>query len=511
MFDTLSDGFRKATSRLTGKSVLTEKILSEAIEDIQNSLLEADVAYPVAKQFLHDVKEKTLGQKVSLRAGQGEARMRVTPKDHFVQICQQELEALMGPVDTNLAFPSNRPGSIMLVGLQGAGKTTAAGKLALYFSTQKKRKPLLVAADIYRPAAVEQLKTLGARVGVPVFSLENASPVEICRQATYKAVELGCDTLIFDTAGRLTVDEALMQELVDIKKQVHPDHILLACDAMMGQDAVTTAQAFTQALDLSGFIMTKLDGDARGGAALSIKQVTGKPIKFLSTGEELDRLEVFRPEGLASRILGMGDVLGLMSDFEKVAGEERQEDAMRMLEGQFTLKDFYEQITLIQKMGPLQDVMAKLPMQHLLPKNASVNEKELLRIKAMIDSMTAEERMRPDLIAESRARRIARGSGRSMQEVAELMKKFKAMRSMMGNLGKGLLGRIPGMGSLSQMNQLRKMASGGGLDGGGMEGLMSQFGLNQKIPSFSAAARTIDRDKVKKARKAAKKGRNKRR
>jgi signal recognition particle subunit SRP54 len=412
-------------------------------------------------------------------------------------------------VDANLAFPTNRPGVLMLVGLQGAGKTTAAGKLALFLSSQKKRKPLLVAADTYRPAAVDQLKTLGARIGIPVFSLENQTPVEICRQATYKAIELGCDTLILDTAGRLTIDEKLMQELMDIKKHLHPDHILLACDAMMGQDAVTTAQAFNQALDLTGFIMTKLDGDARGGAALSIKQVTGKPIKFLSTGEDLTRLEEFRPEGLASRILGMGDILGLMSDFEKVAGEERQEDAMRILEGQFTLKDFYEQITMIQRMGPLQDLMSKLPMQHLIPKNASMNENELLRIKAMIDSMTAKERLQPDLISESRARRIARGSGRNMQEVAELLKKFKAMRSMMGKLGKGLMGKIPGLGSLSQMNQLRKMASATGGEGeGGLDGLFSEYGLNKKAPGFT---RTIDRDKVKKARKDAKKSRNKRR
>ena len=517
MLDVLSDGFKKATEKFQGKARLSEDNINEAMGDIRRSLLEADVEYSVAKTFLSRVKEKSLGEVVSLKAGKGNDKLKVTPGDHFIKICKEELEGLMGPVDTSLSLPNNRPASIMMVGLQGTGKTTTTGKLAKYL-IRNKRKPLLVAADIYRPAAVNQLKVLGERIEVPVFHMENTSPVEICKQAKQKAMELDCDTLLFDTAGRLTIDDKLMDELSDIKSECTPDNILLVCDAMMGQDAVTTAKAFHERLELSGVVMTKLDGDARGGAALSIKEVTGAPIKFLGMGEDLERLEEFRPDGLASRILGLGDIVGLMEDFERVADGDSEEEAMRMLSGQFNFKDFYEQISMIQKMGPLKDIMAKLPMQNLIPKDVNVDERELGRIKAMIDSMTEKERLNPNLLyqSQSRAKRIAVGSGRSQKEVSELVKRFKTMHSMMGNLGKnmgGLMGKVPGMNKLSQLNQMRKMATGGGMpDMGSLANMMGGMdGLGAGKSSGSQAFKRVDRDKVKKARRAAKNSRKRNR
>jgi signal recognition particle subunit SRP54 len=370
---------------------------------------------------------------------------------------------------------------------------------------------------------------LGQKVGAPVYHEAGLDPVTICKNAWAQALELKCDTIIFDTAGRLTIDETLMAELSSIKEQTKPDMIFLVCDAMMGQDAVTTAKAFHERLGLDGFIMTKLDGDARGGAALSIKEVTGAPIKFLGTGEELDRLEVFRPQGLASRILGMGDIVGLMKDFERVSKGDQEEETLRLLSGNFNLKDFYEQIAAIQQMGSLKDLMAKLPMQNLLPPGVNVDDRELGTIRAMIDSMTEKERLYPDCINVSRAGRIAKGSGRKLKDVQELVKKFKDMRGMMGKLGKnmgGLLGKIPGMKGLSQLNQMRKLASaarggaGGGVPdlgalGGGAGGLGGMMppgfpGFDGGLGAGSLGKRP-DRDKLKKARKAAKKNRQKNR
>ena len=285
MLDILSDGFRVARQKLTGKANLSEANIDEAIGEIRKSLLEADVEYGVAKDFLAKVKAEALGTSVQLRAGAGAQRIRVTPADHFVQICKTELEALMGAHDATIHFAVNRPTTIMMVGLQGSGKTTTTGKIAHYLMTKHNRKPLLVAADIYRPAAVEQLKVLGKKLNVPVFHIEGAKPQEICEKAHLKAFELDCDVVILDTAGRLTIDSALMAELDEIKLRARPDNIFFVCDAMMGQDAVTTAKSFNDRLDISGVIMTKLDGDTRGGAALSIRRITGKPLKFLGMGE----------------------------------------------------------------------------------------------------------------------------------------------------------------------------------------------------------------------------------
>lgn len=518
MLDVLSEGFRQAKLKLKGKAVLTEANVGEALEDVRKSLLEADVEYDVAKAFLSQVKEHALGQTVQLSAGKGQEKLKVSPADHFVQTCQQELEKLMGPVSTELNLPRNRPATIMMVGLQGSGKTTTTAKLCKFLMTKEKRRPLLVAADIYRPAAVDQLKVLGSRLGVPVFNIPGASPVEICQKATAKAYELNCDIILFDTAGRLTIDTALMDELKAIKDATRPDNILLVCDAMMGQDAVVTAKSFNELLDLTGFVITKLDGDSRGGAALSIKKVTGKPIKFLGMGEDLDRIEEFRPEGLASRILGLGDVVGLMKDFERVSEKDQEQEALKMLQGQFSFKDFYEQIAMIQKMGPLKDIIAKLPMQDMIPKGLVVDDRELTKIKAMIDSMTEKERTAPNILNDSRMRRVAKGSGRSPKEVTELVQRFKSMRSMMSMVGKnmGLLGKIPGMGQLSQLNQLRKAAQsmgGQGMGGlGGMGGMMPP-GMSGMFGGGGGAPikRNEDKDKLKKMRKAAKDARKRNR
>ncbi len=518
MFDVLSDGFREAKLKLKGKAVLNEANLKEPMEAVRKSLLEADVEYGVTKTFLKRVSDKALGIEVSTRAGSGANRMNVSPADHFVQICHEELEGLMGPVNTELNFASNRPTVIMMVGLQGSGKTTSTGKLARYLIKNHKKKPLLVAADIYRPAAVQQLKVLGERVGVPVFSKENASPVEICREAIQKAYDQNNDLILLDTAGRLTIDEALMQELVDIKAIAKPDNIILVCDAMMGQDAVTTARSFDERLSISGVIMTKLDGDARGGAALSIKEVTGKPIKFLGMGEDLDKLDEFRPEGLASRILGMGDVVGLMEDFQKVSAGDQEEQALKMLQGQFSYVDFYKQIEMIQKMGSLKDLIAKLPMQDMIPKGVNVDDKELTRIKAVIDSMTKRERIGMDELNRSRMTRIAKGSGRPLKDIEELHKRFIQMRQMMGMFGKnmgGMLGKIPGMGALNNLNAMRKMGqsmAGGGLGGfPGMGGGMPDLGAMMGGLGGAASKPSFDRDKQKKMRKDAKKARKKNR
>lgn len=497
MLDILTNGFKKASESLQGKATLSKENLSDALTEIRKSLLAADVEYLVAKKFLAKVQDKALGEKVQIKAGKGKNKRRVSAGDHFVNICKNELEELMGQGDTELSLPS-RLASIMLVGLQGTGKTTTSGKLAKFLHDRKRRKPLLVAADIYRPAAVEQLKVIGRKIGVPVFHVPGATALEICHQAHAHAKDIGCDTIILDTAGRLTIDQELMQELADIKTKLKPDATLLVCDAMMGQDAVTTAQSFNERLELSGFIMTKLDGDTRGGAALSIRAVTGAPIKFLATGEGMDAIEAFRPEGLASRILGMGDIVGLMDDFDRVVEEDREEDTVRMLQGKFNLNDFYEQISTIQKMGSLKDVAAKLPMQDLIPKDAKLDDRELLRIKSMIDSMTPNERLSPNIINPSRVKRIAAGSGRNTGDVQGLLQKFHMMRKMIGGLGKkmGVLGRIPGANQLMQMNRMRQMMQGGA-------------GALPRVPP--SPTKRVDREKLKRIRRAVKNSRKKNR
>lgn len=547
MFETISKGFRAARERLTGKGELTDDVVNAALKDVRLSLLEADVEFGVVKKFLQSVKEKALGEKVQLVAKKAGDTMRVRPEDHFVKICHDELIGLMGPVDTSLNRARKGCTGIMLVGLQGSGKTTTAGKLARKLQ-KAGYKVMLVAADVYRPAAVHQLKVLGEKLGVPVFSREGADPVDICTDATDHAAAENLDFVIYDTAGRLTIDEKLMAELDNIKTRVQPANIFLVIDAMTGQDAVNTAKAFDTRLDCSGVILTKLDGDARGGAALSVKAITGKPIKFLGIGESLDKLDEFRPEGLASRILGMGDIVGLMNDFTEVVDEEQaMKDAEKMLSGSFTMDDFLNQVKTIQSMGSMKDILEKMPLGQMFGANIppealekAADDKELVRVEAMIRSMTKEERKDPevflddgegsghsrlsrrhkrtehkrakekdpnDLKAEdfvaSRIRRVSRGSGRTEEEVRGLISRFLVMRGMFGMLGdmfggllpgmpqkpQGLMDKLPGMKMLKQANAMRKLLSdpnalgslmnslGGGGMPGGMPGMPGMPGL----------------------------------
>ena len=516
MLETLAKGFRTARERLTGVAELTDEVIEDALRDVRLSLLEGDVEFRVVKRFLERVKEAARGKQVELRAKSKEYGTRtITPDQAFIAICQDELIKMMGPVETELRWAKKGATGIMMIGLQGSGKTTSVGKLARWLEKTKNKKPMLVAADIYRPAAIDQLKALGDRLGMPVFSLEGKDPVTICREAATRAAQEGCDVIIYDTAGRLAIDEPLMQELEDIDKAATPANIFLVLDAMTGQDAVNVAEAFNQRLNLDGVIMTKLDGDARGGAALSVKEITGKPIKFLGMGESLDKLEEFRPEGLASRILGMGDIVGLVKDFEQVVNAEKaEEDALRMLKGKFDMQDFLEQIRLIQKMGSLKDLFEKLPFFNGgLPEGVNLDDRELTKIEAMISSMTREERTNPqvfvattweDFVATSgkqakrrradfntgRVKRVSNGSGRSEQEVKELLQKFAQMRQMMVQLGAstGLMGKIPGFKQFSQMKKLANMdinalmSAGGGLppglgEGAGMPNMPAMPGI----------------------------------
>ncbi len=504
MFDVLSRGFEKAKSSLLGKTVLTPENISEALENIRVSLLEADVNYDVVKKFLASVQEEAVGQLVKLRASSSSKKMKVSTSDHFVRICQKELEKLMGDEDSSLNF-SSKITKFMMVGLQGSGKTTSAAKLARYLIEKYQKKPLLVAADIYRPAAIEQLKVLGQRIDVPVYSEDSKNATSICQNAYRYAAENGRDTIIIDTAGRLTIDTALMQELADIKQALSPENILLVCDAMMGQDAVTTSTAFNDELDLTGVIITKLDGDARGGAALSIKSVTGKSIKFLGMGEDLTKLEEFRPQGIASRILGMGDVVGLMQDFEKVVDEDSEEKATKMLQGSFNFLDFYEQLEMMSRMGSMKDMIAKLPMVNSTMLD-QIDESILDKYKVVINSMTKKEKLNPALLNKSRIERIAKGSGVGLKTVEEFINKFFMMKKMMSSFGKGLLGKIPGLRNMAGLSRLAKMGPSGisslfsGAMGGGGTGSTSMY-----------TKKKVDREKAKKLKKQAKKSKKKNR
>jgi signal recognition particle subunit SRP54 len=480
MFDALAKGFKAAKNRLAGLSELTEQNVESALREVRLSLLEADVELGVVKAFLARVREKALGEVVRVRVkGNDGQTLKVSASDAFVKICHDELIAFMAPGEAGaLVFaPKGQLTGIMMVGLQGSGKTMTCAKLARWLQKEG-HKPLLVAADMQRPAAVEQLKILGQQASVPVFEVPGASPLEICRQALAhaRAQKGACDVIVYDTAGRLAVDEVLMHELVDIKEAVKPDNVLLVIDAMIGQDAVKTSKTFHDRLHLTGVVLTKLDGDARGGAALSVKEVTGAPVLFAGVGEQLDKFEEFRPDGMASRVLGMGDVVGLMKDFQEVVDEkDAAEKAMRMLEGDFTLDDFLEQIRMIQKMGSIKDLIAKMPgMGDMIPPGANIDDQELVRVEAIIQSFTRFERRDPNaLIREpTRVTRIAKGSGQPEQQVNELVQKFLFMKQMMGGLGAnmGMLGRMPGMKNVAMAKQLRKqMAAAGG--GAGLMGM----------------------------------------
>ncbi len=428
MFQEISEKFDGIFKRLRGHGKLSEKNISETMREVRRVLLEADVNYKVARRFIASVEEKAVGQNV-LKS--------ITPGQQVVKIIHDELAGLMGEKQDPLTFSNRVPGTIMLVGLQGSGKTTTAGKLAT-FLRQKGRKPLLVAADVYRPAAIEQLRIVGREIDTMVYSDEGKDVVKICKEAESFAKAHLYDTLIIDTAGRLHVDEIMMDELNRLKSELHPDEILFVADGMTGQDAVNTAKVFAEALDFTGVILTKMDGDARGGAALSARAVTGKPIKFLGVGEKYNQIEVFHPARMASRILGMGDVVSLV---EKAQQSIDQEKAARleqkMMRDRFTLIDFYEQLQQVKKMGPLQDVLSMLPGNQKALKNMQVDENALVQTEAIINSMTVEERMKPYIINGSRRKRIALGSGTRVQDVNRLLNQFNMMQKMLKRMKKG--------------------------------------------------------------------------
>jgi signal recognition particle subunit SRP54 len=487
MFDAIAKGFRQAKNRLAGLTELTEANIDTALREVRLSLLEADVELGVVKAFLARVKDKALGEVVKIKAkGKDGSAMQVSAGDQFTKICHDELVAFMSSEGPAIEWAEKGPTGIMMVGLQGSGKTTSCAKLARYLQKEEKKKPLLVAADMQRPAAVEQLQILGKSIDVPVFNVPGESPVTICERAIAEAKSKGCDVIIYDTAGRLAIDENLMQELADIKDKVEPENIYLVVDAMIGQDAVKVSKGFHDRLDLTGVILTKLDGDARGGAALSVKEVTGAGVRFAGIGEGTDKFEEFRPEGMASRVLGMGDVVGLMKDFQGVVDEQKAaEDAMKMLQGDFTLDDFLQQIKMIQQMGSLKDIVGKLPGMDQLPTDVNLDDRELVKIEAMISSFTTFERKDPyALIREpGRVARIAKGSGTPEQGVSELVQRFLFMKQMMGNLGGGgmggLLGQIPGMKQMGAMRNMKKaMANMGGMGGmGGFPGMGGMGGM----------------------------------
>ncbi len=431
MFDNLSGRLDSVFKKLKGHGKLSEKNIEEGLREVRMALLEADVHYRVAKQFIRDVKERALGQEVM---------KSLTPGQQVVKIVRDELTGLMGSEHQELNLAGPKPVSLMLVGLQGSGKTTTAGKLAVYLR-KKGEKPFLVPADVYRPAAIEQLKKLGQQLDVPVFPSETGmDPVEICRLARTAAQKEGCNTLLLDTAGRLHVDEELMQELVRIRDQVRPSDILLVADAMTGQDAVNIAKTFDDTLDLGGVILSKTDGDARGGAALSIKSVTGKPVKFIGVGEKSNQLEAFHPDRMASGILGMGDVLSLIEKAQDAVDEEKAAELEKKLrKNQFTLEDFRDQMVQIRKMGSLSDLIGMIPGMNKVKqlKNLEVDEKELVRIEAIINSMTPYERSHHNIINGSRRKRIAGGSGTKVQDVNRLLKNYTQVMKMIKKLNKG--------------------------------------------------------------------------
>ena len=436
IFSNLSEKLQDTLGKLTGKGKLSEKDIDNAAREIKLSLLEADVNYKVVKNFIKKIKERSMGQDVM---------ESLTPGQTVIKIVNEELTNLMGKENSKLELKGSTPHVVLMVGLQGSGKTTHSGKLVRKLKKEG-RNPLLVALDVYRPAAIEQLKVVGKQAEVEVFEKGKQDPVQTANEAKEYARRNNNDVVIMDTAGRLQIDEDLMDELKNIKKVVKPDEILLVVDAMVGQESVNVAKTFDEYLDISGVILTKLDGDARGGAALSIRQVVGKPIKFIGTGEKLDDLEAFHPDRMASRILGMGDVLSLIEKAEKqVSLKDARELEEKMRNQSYTLDDFVEQINQIRNMGPLEDLLAMIPgVNNKMLKNVNVDEKGFVRIEALISSMTKEEREKPEIIGKSRKERIAKGSGVDMNELNKLLKQFKELKKMMKqftNMKKGRKGK----------------------------------------------------------------------
>ena len=479
MFDSLGDRLQGIAKRLRGKGRLTEADVDEVLAEIRTALLEADVNVGVVRDVVARIREEAIGVTVS------EA---LDPSQQIIKIVNAELVAMLGGETLKIAYSSVPPTVILMAGLQGSGKTTSAAKLARWFKSQG-RQPLLVGADLQRPAAVDQLRTLGAQVGVPVFS-EPGDPVATARRGLEEARRLGKDILIVDTAGRLAIDEEMMQQVADISRAVIPKYTFLVVDAMTGQDAVGVAKAFDERLAIDGVILSKLDGDARGGAALSVKTVIGKPIAFAATGERIDAFEQFHPDRMAGRILGMGDVLTLIEQAEKVfEADKAEETAARMLEGQFTLEDFLEQLQQLKKMGPLSGIMGMLPGMPKEMKDAQVGDDQVKLTEAIIRSMTPHERRAPEIINGSRRTRIATGSGTQVADVNKLIKQFTEMQKMMKKMGglakpQGKQGK--GKNKVSTRQAMRELGDmfGGAGGPGGFPGMPGAGGPGQ-FPPFS--------------------------
>lgn len=424
VFEGLAEKLQNALGKLKGKGKLSEKDVDNAMREVKLALLEADVNFRVVKNFVNTVKERAIGHEVM---------ESLTPGQQVIKIVNEELTKLMGEKESKIEFSNNRPTVIMMCGLQGAGKTTTSGKLAALLK-KKGRRPLLVACDIYRPAAIKQLEVVGEKVNIPVFNMgDKQNPVNIAKASIEHGKKNGNDLIIIDTAGRLHIDEGLMEELQNIKEQINPNEILLVVDAMTGQDAVTVAESFNEKLGITGVVLTKLDGDARGGAALSIRAVTDKPIKFVGMGEKLDQLETFYPDRMASRILGMGDMLSLIEKAQASFDEKKALELEKKLRSQqFTFEDFLDQLQQMKNMGPMSQILEMIPgVNSKQLKNLNVDEKELVHIEAIIQSMTKEERLNPALIDGSRRKRIANGSGTSIQEVNKLLKQFTETKKML--------------------------------------------------------------------------------
>ena len=462
-FEGLSEKLNAAFKRLRGKGRITEADVKEAMREVRLALLEADVSYKVVKDFVAKITERAVGADVL---------ESLTPAQQIIKIVNEELTALMGGANAKISFASSGPTIIMMVGLQGAGKTTNGAKLAGYLKNRMGKRPLLVACDVYRPAAITQLQVVGDQLGIPVFSLGQVNPVQIAQHAVRHAKDHGYDTILLDTAGRLHIDEQLMDELKNIKAAVHPNEILLVVDAMTGQDAVNAATAFDEALGIDGVLLTKLDGDARGGAALSIRSATGKPIKFVGTGEKLDMIELFHPDRMASRILGMGDMLSLIEKAEQQYDEKKAAQLEEKLrKNRFTLTDYMEQMQQLRKMGDLSQLAGMMPGQlGKQMQNTQVDEKIIKRQEAIILSMTPQERENPGILAASRKKRIAAGCGQDVSDVNRLLKQYDLMLQLTRQFSKGKIPKgLGGMGSLAGLGK-----------GGGMS-KMHGFGRKKRL------------------------------
>ena len=448
-FEGLSEKLNATFKRLRGKGRLTEADVREGMREVRLALLEADVSYKVVKEFVSKVTERCVGSDVL---------DSLTPAQQIIKIVNEELTALMGGSNARLTTASKGPTVVMMVGLQGAGKTTNGAKLAGLLRRSYGKRPLLVACDVYRPAAINQLQVVGKQLDIPVFEMGQIDPVKIAEEALKYARDHGHDTVFLDTAGRLHIDEALMDELKAIKAAVHPHEILLVVDAMTGQDAVNAAGAFDDALGIDGVMLTKLDGDARGGAALSIRATTGKPIKFVGTGEKLDQIELFRPERMASRILGMGDMLTLIEKAEQQYDEaqaKKLEEKLR--KNKLTLTDYLEQLEQLQNMGDLSEMMGMIPGMGNQLKNTQIDEKQMARTRAIIQSMTPKERENPQILNASRKRRIAAGCGQEVSDVNRLLKSFEMLQQLTKSMGKGKMRGIPNMGGMPMGGGMSRM------------------------------------------------------